>query len=115
MKIKLKKEGGFMGMCANADVEMDKLSDSEREVLSEMVTNLPQKKEIKKTEDNPENNASTAMSAPDDIQMQDRGVYMMRDSVSYEVKVKKGSRYVTFKFDDTSIPQKVYDLFQKYT
>lgn len=114
MKIKLKKEGGFMGMCTNTDVEMEKLSDSEREILTEMVSNLPQKKEIKKNEDHPESNTSTTMPTPGDIQVQDRGMYI-RDSVSYEVKVKKGSRYVTFKFDDKSIPQKVYDLFQKYT
>ena len=95
MKIKLKKEGGFMGLSSNANLDLDKLSDAERDIISDIMTNPPKTKP-EAEEDSPDR------SMP------------MRDAFSYEIKMKKGPKYVTLKFDDKSIPEKVYNIFQKY-
>ncbi len=99
MKIKLKKEGGFMGLSSNADLEVEKLSDEEREIMNDIMTTPPNKKVEKEAKEKEDGD--------------DRGM-TMRDAFSYEIKMKKGPRYVTVKFDDKSIPEKVYKIFQKY-
>ncbi len=99
MKIKLKKEGGFMGLSSNKDLEIDKLSDEERAIINDMMTSPPNKK-IEKDMPNKGDGHARVMT--------------MRDAFSYEIKMKKGSKYVSYKFDDKSIPEKVYEIFQKY-
>ena len=84
-----------MGLSSNADLDLDKLSDVEREIFSDIIANPPKAK-TEAQSDSP-----------------DRGM-PMRDAFSYEIKMKKGPKYVTLKFDDKSIPEKVYKIFQKY-
>lgn len=91
MKIKLKREGGFIGMPANKSIDLNDLSDDERKAFDSAVDNPP---------------AQTAAS-------KERGLEM-RDGMSYEIKVKKGNKMVTVKYDDTTIPENIYSMFQKY-
>lgn len=97
MKIKLKKEGGFMGLISNTDLELDKLPEDEQDVFSDIMTNMPEPKPKEEKE-----KEKVTRSMP------------MRDAFLYEIKVKKGARYVTMKYDDKSIPENVYKIFQKY-
>lgn len=102
MKIKLKKEGGFMGMGGNANIDLDQLSDDERNAISDLIANPPKSKAAEEAEPS------------DDAQERGMGGMPMNDSFSYEMKVKKGPRYLTLKFNDKNIPEKVYSIFQKY-
>ena len=99
MKIKLKKEGGFMGMTNNASIDLDKIPDDERDALSDIISIPPKSKSIE-VEDDEANQRGLAMP--------------MNDAFSYELKVKKGPKYVTLKFNDKNIPEKLYTIFQKY-
>jgi hypothetical protein len=100
MKIKLKKEGGFMGMTNNASIDLDKIPDDERNALSDLISNPPNLK----SED-----------IEDEDDSNQRGLGMpMNDTFSYELKVRKGPKYVTLKFNDKNIPEKLYTIFQKY-
>lgn len=126
MKIKLKKEGGFMGLSSNADLEIDKLSDEERAIINDMMTSPPNKKIEKDTPNNTgEKDTSNKAKEKDtpnkagerdtsNIESENTRGMVMRDAFSYEIKMKKGSKYVSYKFDDKSIPEKVYAIFQKY-
>ena len=117
MKIKLKKEGGFMGLSSNADLEIDKLSDEERAIINDMMTSPPNKK-IEKDVPNKAGEKDTSNKAREkdtpNIESENTRGMVMRDAFSYEIKMKKGSKYVSYKFDDKSIPEKVYEIFQKY-
>ena len=84
-----------MGLSSNADLDLNKLSDAERDIFSDIIANPPQAKTEAET-DSPDRDMP------------------MRDAFSYEIKMKKGPKYVTLKFDDKSIPEKVYKIFQKY-
>ena len=126
MKIKLKKEGGFMGLSSNADLDIDKLSDEERAIINDIMTSPPNKKIEKDTTDikgdkdiankageNESINKASEKNTPNMANENTRGM-TMQDAFSYEIKMKKGSKYVSYKFDDKSIPEKVYEIFQKY-
>ena len=60
-----------MGLSSNADLDLDKLSDVEREIFSDIIANPPKAK-TEAQSDSP-----------------DRGM-PMRDAFSYEIKMKKG-------------------------
>jgi hypothetical protein len=91
MVIKLKREGGFMGIPANKSVKSTELSDEELTAFNDVVENPP---------------------TPND-DTQERSL-QARDVCSYEIKVKKGAKTVTIKYDDTTIPQNIYMMFQKH-
>jgi hypothetical protein len=92
MKIKLKREGGFMGMPSGKDLELDQLSDEEKAAFEEAIENTQTKHE------------ST---------IQDRSM-PSADAFCYIVKMKKGAKNITMKFNDTNIPDSLYTIFQKY-
>ena len=89
MKIRIKKEGGFMGLSSDVDLDYAQLSDDEKRAFDEALSKPP-------SEILGERNLPT------------------RDGISYVMKAKKGSRLVTLKFDDSNIPEKILNLFQKY-
>ena len=91
MKIKLKREGGFMGIPANKSVDIEELSVEERTAFNKVVENPPAP------------NADT----------KERSL-VARDVCSYEIKVKKGAKTVTIKYDDTTIPENIYSMFQNH-
>jgi hypothetical protein len=91
MIVKLKREGGFAGIPANKNVDMKDLSVEEQTAVVNVVDNPPPS--IKASKDR-------SLCAP--------------DVFSYEIKVKKGAKTVTIKYDDTNIPENLYLMFQKY-
>jgi hypothetical protein len=91
MVIKLKREGGFMGIPANKNVDIKDLSVEEKTAVETVVENPP---------------------APDK-DAKERSL-QARDTCSYEIKVKKGTKTVTIKYDDTTIPENIYLMFQKH-
>jgi hypothetical protein len=91
MVIKLKREGGFTGIPANKSVNSTELSDEELTAFNKAVENPP---------------------APN-TDAQERGL-QARDVCNYEIKVKKGNKTVTIKYDDTTIPEHIYMMFQKH-
>jgi hypothetical protein len=91
MKIKVKREGGFMGIPAKADFSLDELSSDERSAFEDMVL---------KSVETPESYQKRDMPSP--------------DAFAYEIKFKKGTKNMVLKFDDSSIPEKVYLLLEKY-
>ena len=78
-----------MGLSSDVDLDYAQLSDDEKHAFDEALSSPP-------------NEVSDERSLP------------TRDGISYEMKAKKGSRSVTLKFDDSNIPEKILNLFQKY-
>ena len=91
MVIKLKREGGFTGIPANKNVDLKDLSTEEQTAVVKVVDNPPPAGKASK---------DRSLCAP--------------DIFSYEIKVKKGTKTVTIKYDDTNIPENLYLMFQKY-
>jgi hypothetical protein len=91
MVIKLKREGGFAGIPANKNVDLKDLSDDEQTAVVKVVENPPPSSKATKDRD---------LCAP--------------DIFTYEIKVKKGTKTVTIKYDDTNIPENLYLMFQKH-
>lgn len=122
MKIKLKKEGGFMGMASNANIDLEQLPDNERNAISDLIANANSTAKSHSEELPLDNQAGVAASVSESSMNQPEQEKSfgavpppsLNDSFAYEMKVKKGSRYVTLKFDDKNIPQEVYSIFQRY-
>jgi hypothetical protein len=91
MKIKVKREGGLMGIPAKADILLDELSPDERSAFDEMV--------------------NKAIETPISYQKRDMP---SPDGFAYELKFKKGAKNMVLKFDDSNLPEKVYLLLEKY-
>ena len=91
MMIKLKREGGFMGIPANKSVDIKDLSVEEKTAVEKVVDNPPAP------------NTDTKQRS-----------LAARDVCSYEIKVKKGTKTVTIKYDDTTIPENIYSMFQNH-
>jgi hypothetical protein len=91
MKIKVKREGGLMGMPAKADINFNELSIEDRSVLEDLVS---------KSTETPASYQKRDLSSP--------------DGFAYELKFKRGTKNVVLKFDDSTLPEKVYLLLEKY-
>jgi hypothetical protein len=91
MKLKVKREGGLMGIPAKADINLDELSSDERSVIDELV--------------------NKSIQTPDSYQKRDMP---SPDGFAYELKFKKGAKNMVLKFDDSNLPEKVYLLLEKY-
>ena len=78
-----------MGLSSDADLDYAQLSDDEKRTFDEALSKPPAE-------------ISEERSLP------------TRDGIRYVMKAKKGSRLVTLKFDDSNIPEKILNLFQKY-
>jgi hypothetical protein len=86
MKIKVKREGGLMGISAKADINLDDLPSDERSAFDELVNKMPEKPK------------------PCDIP----------DGYAYEFKFRKGSKNTILKFDDSTLPEKIYLLLERH-
>jgi hypothetical protein len=91
MKIKVKREGGLMGIPAKADINFDELPTEDRLAFEDLVT---------KSDAMPTSYQKREMPSP--------------DGFAYELKFKKGTKNVVLKFDDSTLPEKVYLLLEKY-
>ncbi len=91
MKIKVKREGGLMGIPAKADINLDDLSKEDRSMFEDMV--------------------SKSIETPNSYQKRDMP---SPDGFEYELKFKKGTKNLTLKFDDSTLPEKVYLLLEKH-
>jgi hypothetical protein len=91
MKIKIKREGGLMGIPAKADINLDELSSDERSAFDELVS---------KSIETPASYQKRDMPSP--------------DGFAYELKFRKGAKNMTLKFDDSNLPEKVYLVLEKY-
>jgi hypothetical protein len=91
MKIKVKREGGLMGMPAKADINFEELSTEDRLAFEDLVTKSTQ--------------------TPNAYQKRD---LPSPDGFAYEIKFKKGAKNMVLKFDDSTLPEKVYLLLEKH-
>lgn len=91
MKIKVKREGGLMGMPAKADINFNELSTEDRKVFEEIFSN---------TAETPASYQKRDLPSP--------------DGFAYEIKFRKGAKNMVLKFDDSTLPEKVYLLLEKY-
>jgi hypothetical protein len=121
MKIKIKREGGFIGITSKADLEYDNLTPDEQKTFNALATQSLQ------VDNKPKDNNAPKIetSAPDDAKS--RGLELaapqmtrsapntqMRDAFSYSVSMKKDGKTVSMKFDDMTAPPEIVEIFQKY-
>ncbi len=116
MKIKLSREGGFIGLAANKSVDFADLSAEEKELFNNTIEEkISQQKEEATAEKSDKNAVKTAKKVSlDSTGTRGLDAAIPADVQSYEIKVRKGSKTITIKFDDTNIPEKMYMMFQKY-
>jgi hypothetical protein len=133
MKIKIKREGGFIGITSKANLEFDELTPAEQNTfasLAQQSLDAVKPKEIV----TPKIVELPMSSAPDthgfglDVpifneqgmeqagpQMPSRGFNPnMRDGFSYSVSMRKDGKTMSMKFDDMSAPPEIVEIFQKY-
>ena len=91
MKISVKREGGLMGIPAKANINFEDLTAEDRLAMEEIMNTPAEKPNGYNTRD---------MPAP--------------DAYAYEFKFKKGTKNTVLKFDDASLPMKVYLILEKY-
>jgi hypothetical protein len=91
MRIKVKREGGLMGIPAKADINLEELTTDERLAIDDLVA---------KSIETPASYQKRDMPSP--------------DGFAYEVKFKRGTKNVVLKFDDSTLPEKVYLLLEKH-
>lgn len=121
MKIKIKREGGFIGITSKADLEYDNLTPDEQKTFNSLAIQSVQADDKSKT--NSPIKADAAVS--DDAKS--RGLELaapqmprnapntqMRDAFSYSVSMKKDGKTVSMKFDDMNAPPEIVEIFQKY-
>lgn len=126
MKIKIKREGGFIGITSKADIEFDQLTTEEQNAINSLTEKTVQV-EKKTTEKNglsklkarglgtPESPAKDNNSEEENKNMPHNGkTNMMRDAFSYSISMKKDGKTVSMKFDDMTAPPEIVEIFQKY-
>ncbi|NJN35467.1 MAG: hypothetical protein HC817_15620 [Saprospiraceae bacterium] len=117
MKINLKREGGFMGVPAKKSVKLGDLSVEERSVFESLLEEAAQ---AKMGEEAVKIEAACPTTPPNTEGVIDRGglspkqTPMGADMYSYTIKTKIDGKTVTLKFDDTSLPENMHLIFQKY-
>jgi hypothetical protein len=127
MKIKIMREGGFIGITSKANLEFDKLTEAEQNAFNSLANNSLQndKKPDLKTSATNLNERSLGESAPHiaaDNGLELAGTNptrndvnnMMRDGFSYSISMKKDGKMVSMKFDDGNAPSEIVEIFQKY-
>jgi hypothetical protein len=80
-----------MGIPVKADINLDELSPEERSAFDDLV---------KKSVETPASYQKRDLPAP--------------DGFAYEMKFKKGAKNMVLKFDDSTIPEKIYLLLEKH-
>ena len=126
MKIKIKREGGFIGITSKADIEFDQLTTEEQNAINSLTEKSVQV-EKKTTEKNglsklkgrglgtPESPTDDNDSVNSNNNMPHNGkTNMMRDAFSYSISMKKDGKTVSMKFDDMTAPPEIVEIFQKY-
>ena len=144
MKIKIKREGGFIGITSKADLEYDQLTTAEQNALNALADQSVQS--LKKTKESVVSQKDAP--APIDVkpadknegtiptgrgvegvepQKNDNGIEyvetqmphhnnssLMRDGFNYSISMKKDGKTVSMKFDDMTAPPEIVEIFQKY-
>ncbi len=137
MKIKIMREGGFIGITSKANLEFEKLTEAEQNAFTSLA-NLSVQKDKKEELPNPptskmgsfkagvldakERNLDAPAAPSGEIVPEMRGMLpprggsnpMMRDGFSYSVSMKKDGKTVSLKFDDGNAPAEIVEIFQKY-
>ncbi len=132
MKIKIKREGGFIGITSKASLEFDKLTTEEQNALTSLAqqsldTAMPKPEApsnivaMPVTDVRPQEiDADELIPNEDGLipagpQMPNNGFNPdMRDGFSYSVSMKKDGKMMSMKFDDMSAPPAIVEIFQKY-
>jgi hypothetical protein len=91
MRIKVKREGGLMCIPAKADINLDELTPEERSAFDDLV---------KKSFETPASYQKRDLTSP--------------DGFAYEMKFKKGAKNMVLKFDDSTLPEKIYHVLEKH-
>ncbi len=129
MKIKIKREGGFIGITSKADLDYDDLTKDEQNALNALAEQSLKKED--KTEDVKSEPKTRGLesdeSSTDTPEIKDNGLELaeqnmpnktqsgsMRDGFSYSVSMKKNGKMVSVKFDDMTAPPEIVKIFQKY-
>lgn len=131
MKIKIKREGGFIGITSKANLEFDELTADEQKTFNTLAEQTLQTAKPKS-----ENPAQTEAAQPvgtnarsfgisptvhdqglelaGDVIPQNTQNNQMRDGFSYSVSMKKDGKTMSMKFDDMTAPPEIVEIFQKY-
>lgn len=138
-KIKIQREGGFMGLVAQKDIDLELLSSEEQAAIN----NLFEKNETDTTQKgvvnapNEQTTTSEKNATPDKVSETNQGTRglenaekqadapvksappmmqqrNMPDSIRYTVKKKVNGKMTVQIFDDSNIPPHLYDFFSKY-
>lgn len=129
MKIKIKREGGFIGITSKADLDYNDLTKDEQNALNALAEQSLKKED--KTEDvkpEPKTRGLESDESPTDTPKSKDNVLelveqnmphntqsgSMRDGFSYSVSMKKNGKTVSLKFDDMTAPPEIVEIFQKY-
>ena len=137
MKIKIKREGGFIGITSKANIEYDELTPAEQNALNtlaeqsliaknkpngsskEVVSTVPEAKtrdlnggaEIQKRDIE---SIGNGLELAGDCLPHNGANKMMRDAFSYSISMKKDGKTVSLQYDDMTAPPEIVEIFQKY-
>lgn len=139
MKIKIKREGGFIGITSKANLDFDELTPEEQQAFNALAEqslqtakpqaeNLPPSKITQPVETTQavETNSRGFGLAPvppvnenglelaGDVIPRNTQPHQMRDAFSYSVSMRKDGKTVSVKFDDMNAPPEIVEIFQKY-
>jgi hypothetical protein len=132
MKIKFKREGGFVGITSKASLEFDKLTTEEQNALTSLAQQSLDTEMLKEISApnalaTPQSEARPSEMVSDTPVFNEQGLELagpqmptngfnpnMRDGFSYSVSMKKDGKMMSLKFDDTSAPPAIVEIFQKY-
>lgn len=140
MKIKIKREGGFIGITSKADLDFEALTAAEQNAFNALAEqSLHKEAKAKQSVDSKPNEKGNAKSEPktrgmdsnespqDTPKSEDNGLElaeqnmphntqsgMMRDGFCYSVSMKKDGKTVSLQFDDKDAPPEIVEIFQKY-
>ena len=120
MKIKIKREGGFMGITSKTDLEFDKLTADEQNAFTSLAQKtLHPAPDVPITTNQergaltpPANGSGLELAMP--AQPRNAPNNQMRDGFNYSVSMRKDGKTVSMKFDDQTAPPEIVEIFQKY-
>lgn len=138
MKIKIKREGGFIGITSKANLEFDELTADEQKAFNSLAeqslqtatpkpvdaptVQLPVSSDTKARDIVSPNANGLEPVSPNAEGLELAAPQMsrnmpnnqMRDGFSYSVSMKKDGKTMSMKFDDMTAPPEIVEIFQKY-
>jgi hypothetical protein len=110
MKIKLKREGGFIGITSKADIKYDDMTADEQKALDAIIEKM-KTPSVPPSEQEPMTE-STGIAKLRSIKAEPPS--MMRDVFSYSISIRQNGKTLSCKFGDQNAPSELVELFQKY-